>query len=309
MDMSQHILRRLITSLLVILVVSMITFVIMNILPGDPAIAALGGQVASKELVEQLREEMGLNAPLYVRYARFLIGALQGNFGRSLRTKALVTEEIAQTLPATVELMVGSLLVALSVGVPLGIVAAIWQNSWVDVLGISLATLGISVPVFWMGLILITFFSFQLSWLPASGAGSIFHAVLPSITLGFGGAAIIARMTRSSLLEVLHLDYIRTARAKGAHEQRVILVHALRNALIPVVTTVGLQIGGLLSGAVMVETVFSRPGIGRLLIQAVQSRDFPLAQALVFLVAAFYVTVNLLVDLLYKFLDPRVRFE
>jgi len=302
-----YIARRLVLSLAVVVLVSAITFLIMHILPGDPVLAALGGQATSPEVVAELRQEMGLNDPIYVQYGRFLAGALRGDFGRSLRTRALVTDEILKTLPATVQLTVAGLLFALLMGVPLGMAAAFWRNTWVDSLGISLATLGVSMPAFWLGLGLISLFSFRLGWLPAGGLGGINYLALPAITLGFGGAAIIARMTRSSLVEVLHADYIRTARAKGLRESVVLTRHALKNAMIPVITTVGLQVGALLSGAVIIEMVFSRPGIGRLLLQAVQSRDFPLAQALIFLVAGVYVTVNLLVDILYGWMDPRIR--
>ncbi|NIM92791.1 MAG: ABC transporter permease subunit [Anaerolineales bacterium] len=307
--MRQYILQRLLLSLLVVLFVSFLTFLILHLLPGDPAMAALGGQAADPEVVEQIREEMGLNDPLYVQYGRFIGGVLQGDLGRSLRTKAPVIDEITLTLPATVKLAIGGMIVALVLGIPLGIIAAVGHNTWLDWLGISVSVLGISIPVFWLGLLLISLFSFQLEWLPAGGSGGIRFVILPSIALGIGGAAIIARMTRSSLLEVFHHDYVRTARAKGIRESRVMNVHVMRNALIPIITIIGLQVGGLLSGVLLVEIVFSRPGIGRLLIQAVQSRDFPLAQALIFLIATFYVLTNLGVDLLYGFLDPRIHHQ
>lgn len=307
--MRTYLVQRIASALVVTMLVSAMTFAIMHILPGDPALAALGGQAVSAELVEQLRAELGLNDPLVVQYGRFLGGVLKGDFGRSLRTRALVVDEIAATLPATVQLVIGSLLVAIAIGLPLGIAAAIWQNTWVDWLGTSSAVLGISMPVFWLGLVLISVFSFRLGWLPSAGAGDASAMVLPSLALGFGGAAMITRMTRSSLLDTLHQMYILAARAKGVPKWRVITRHALRNALIPVITTVGLQVGGLLSGAVLIETVFSRPGVGRLLVQAVQARDFPMAQALIFMIAVFYVLINLSVDLVYKFLDPRIRIE
>ena len=307
--MLKHVIRRLAISLPVIVCVSLITFVLMHVLPGDPVLAALGGQALAPEVVSQLREEMGLNDPLYIQYSRFLFGALRGDFGRSMRTRALVTQEIAKALPPTIQLTVGGLLVALLMGIPLGIAAALRQSTWVDWFGISLATLAVSMPIFWLGLILISVFSLRLAWLPAAGHSGIRSLILPSIALGFGGGAIIARMTRSSLVEILQQDYIRTARAKGLHETAVVVRHALKNAMIPVITTVGLQVGSLLSGAVMVESVFSRPGMGRLFLQAVTSRDFPLVQALVLLVGTFYVTMNVLVDILYAWLDPRIRYE
>jgi len=307
--MLKHVIRRLAISLPVIVFVSLITFVLMHVLPGDPVLAALGGQALAPEVVAQLRAEMGLNDPLYIQYSRFLFGALRGDFGRSMRTRALVTQEIAKALPPTVQLTVGGLLVALLMGIPLGIAAALRQSTWVDWFGISLATLAVSMPIFWLGLILISVFSLRLAWMPAAGHSGIRSLILPSIALGFGGGAIIARMTRSSLVEILQQDYIRTARAKGLHETAVVVRHALKNAMIPVITTVGLQVGSLLSGAVMVESVFSRPGMGRLFLQAVTSRDFPLVQALVLLVGTFYVTMNVLVDILYAWLDPRIRYE
>ena len=307
--MLKHVIRRLAISLPVIVCVSLITFVLMHVLPGDPVLAALGGQALAPEVVAQLRAEMGLNDPLYIQYSRFLFGALRGDFGRSMRTRALVTQEIAKALPPTVQLTVGGLLVALLMGIPLGIAAALRQSTWVDWFGISLATLAVSMPIFWLGLILISVFSLRLAWMPAAGHSGIRSLILPSIALGFGGGAIIARMTRSSLVEILQQDYIRTARAKGLHETAVVVRHALKNAMIPVITTVGLQVGSLLSGAVMVESVFSRPGMGRLFLQAVTSRDFPLVQALVLLVGTFYVTMNVLVDILYAWLDPRIRYE
>jgi ABC-type dipeptide/oligopeptide/nickel transport system permease component len=307
--MGGHLLRRLALAVPLVLVVSFVTFAVMRILPGDPAMAALGGQVASSESVAEVRRQLGLDDPLYVQYGRFLAGALHGDFGRSLRTGAKVSDEIRATLPATVKLAAGGLAVALLLGVPLGVLAALRRNTWLDWTGTFLATLGMSIPTFWLGLALISLFSFRWGLLPASGQGSWKALILPSLTLGVGGAAIIARMARSSLIEVLGHDYIRTARAKGLRERAIVVRHALRNAAIPVLTTVGLQIGALLSGAVIVETVFARPGIGRLLLQGVQSRDFPLVQGLIFLIATVYVVVNTLVDLLYAWLDPRIRIE
>jgi len=307
--MGKHLVQRVALAVPLILLVSFMTFAIMRLLPGDPALAALGGQAASPEAVDELRNELGLDKPFYVQYADFLMGAVQGDFGRSLRTGTRVTEEIRTTLPATAKLAASGLAVAVLIGVPLGVVAALKRNTVVDWFAVLLSTLGISVPTFWLGLALISLFSFRWGLLPAGGGEGWRTLVLPAVTLGTGGAAIIARMTRSSLVEVLRQDYILTARAKGLGDRIVVGRHALRNALIPVLTTVGLQVGALLSGAVLVETVFSRPGIGRLLLQGVQSRDFPLVQGLIFLIATVYVVVNTLVDVLYAWLDPRIRFE
>jgi len=307
--MGKHLVQRVALAVPLILLVSFMTFAIMRLLPGDPALAALGGQAASPEAVDELRNELGLDKPFYVQYVDFLAGAVQGDFGRSLRTGTRVTEEIRTTLPATAKLAASGLAVAVLIGVPLGVVAALKRNTVVDWFAVLLSTLGISVPTFWLGLALISLFSFRWGLLPAGGGEGWRTLVLPAVTLGTGGAAIIARMTRSSLVEVLRQDYILTARAKGLGDRIVVGRHALRNALIPVLTTVGLQVGALLSGAVLVETVFSRPGIGRLLLQGVQSRDFPLVQGLIFLIATVYVVVNTLVDVLYAWLDPRIRFE
>lgn len=307
--MGRHLVRRVALAVPLILLVSFLTFAIMRLLPGDPALAALGGQAASPEAIAELRQELGLDEPFYVQYADFLAGAVHGDFGRSLRTGTRVSEEMRTALPATAKLAVGGLAVAVFLGVPLGVVAALKRNTVVDWFGVLLSTLGISVPSFWLGLALISLFSFRWGMLPAGGAEGWRALVLPAVTLGTGGAAIIARMTRASLIEVLRQDYILTARAKGLRHRIVVGRHALRNALIPVLTTVGLQVGALLSGAVLVETVFSRPGIGRLLLQGVQSRDFPLVQGLIFLIATVYVVVNTLVDVLYAWLDPRIRFD
>ena len=307
--MGRYLLRRRALAIPVVFLVSCITFVIMDLLPGDPALAALGGQMASGEAVAEIRSQLGLEDPVHVRYWRFLGGALRGDFGRSLRTGARVSEEIRITLPATAELAAGGLAVAVVLGVPLGVLAALKRDTWLDWTGVLLATLGVSVPGFWLGLALISLFSFRLGLLPAGGQGGLDALVLPAFTLGVGGAAIVARMTRSSVIEVLRQDFVRTAQAKGLRERAVIWRHALRNALIPVLTTVGLQVGALLSGAVLIETVFSRPGIGRLLLQGVQARDVPLVQALIFLIATVYVVVNTLVDVLYAWLDPRITID
>lgn len=304
--MRQYLISRLLTSAVVLALLSILTFAIMQFLPGDPALAALGGRVASPEVVAQLREQLGLNEPPLTRYAHWLGGILQGDFGRSLRTGAPVVTEIALTLRPTVELAIAGLLSALAIGLPLGLVAALRRGTWVDLTTMSLAVIGVAMPSFWLGVLLISVFAFGLGWLPSGGTGDPRFLILPGLTLGFGPAAIIARMTRSSLLEVLDEDYIRAARARGLPEGTV-LRHALRNAILPVVTTVGLLAGGLLSGAIIVEMVFSRPGVGRLLLQAVQARDFVLAQSLVFLFGGVYVVVNTAVDVAYSLLDPRIR--
>jgi ABC-type dipeptide/oligopeptide/nickel transport system permease component len=307
--MWRHITLRLATSLLVIVLLSILTFVIMHILPGDPALAALNGQPTTPAILKSMRHAMGLDKPLYMQYLDWVGGLLHGDFGTSLRTQLPVTTEIGETLPATLQLTLGGLLVAIFVGIPLGVTAAVRANTLVDWLATGIATIGVALPGFLLGLVLIFVFSFDLGWFPASGTTGIGSLVLPSITLGFGAAAIIARITRTSLVEQMQEEYVRVVRAKGVRESRVILGHALRNALIPVLTTVGLLTGGLLSGAVIIEAVFSRPGLGRLTLQAVQARDFTEAQALVFLFGVFYVGVNTLVDIAYALIDPRIRYR
>lgn len=307
--MWRHIAFRLVTSLVVIVLLSVLTFLMMHILPGDPALAALNGQPTTPAILKSMRHAMGLDKPLWLQYWDWMRGVLRGDLGISLRTQLPVVTEIRETLPSTLQLAAGGLAVAIVVGLPLGIISAVRANTWVDWLGTSIAAIGVALPGFLLGLTLIFIFSFDLGWFPASGITGLSSLVLPSITLGFGAAAIIARITRTSLVEQMNEDYVRVVRAKGVRESRVILGHALRNALIPVLTTVGLLIGGLLSGAVIIENVFSRPGVGRLIVQAVQARDFIEAQALVFLFGVFYVGVNTLIDIAYALVDPRVRYR
>ncbi len=255
-----------------------------------------------------LREQYGLNDPIHVQYLRFVGRAIQGDLGRSLQFKRPVIDEIRTQLPATLQLTAAAMVVALTVGLGLGILAAIRPHSLLDAFTMSIAMAGVSFPSFWVGLMLLLIFSLALGWLPATGTEGIERLIMPAATLGFGAAAIIARLTRSSLLEVLQQQYIVTARAKGLSFVKVVFRHALRNALIPVVTIVGLQFGNLLAGAVVIETVFSRQGIGRLLVTAILGRDFPLVQGVILFVASVYVIVNLLVDLSYALIDPRIRY-
>jgi ABC-type dipeptide/oligopeptide/nickel transport system permease component len=249
-----------------------------------------------------------LNDPIHAQYLRFVGRAIQGDLGRSLQFKRPVIDEIRTQLPATLQLTAAAMVVALTVGLGLGILAAIRPHSLLDAFTMSIAMAGVSFPSFWVGLMLLLIFSLALGWLPATGTEGIERLIMPAATLGFGAAAIIARLTRSSLLEVLQQQYIVTARAKGLSFVKVVFRHALRNALIPVVTIVGLQFGNLLAGAVVIETVFSRQGIGRLLVTAILGRDFPLVQGVILFVASVYVIVNLLVDLSYALIDPRIRY-
>ncbi len=303
----QYIIRRLLIMIPVLLGVSLIIFTMVRVIPGDPAII-LAGPHANKEQVDQIRAQLGLDRHPVVQYFSFLGDLVQGDLGRSTRTGLPVTREIMARLPNTVVLALTAIILASFLGVLTGIIAGVKQNSIFDHLSMMIALFGLSMPVFWLGLMLMLLFSIQLGWLPSVGAESWKHLILPAITLGANSTAIIARMTRSSMLEVIRLDYIRTARAKGLTEKMVIWRHALKNALIPVVTVIGLQTGTLLGGAVLTEIVFAWPGIGRLLVEAILSRDYPVVQGLVLLVATIFIFINLIVDLLYSYLDPRIRY-
>lgn len=303
-----YIVKRLLLSIPVIFGVAFMVFAMVRIVPGDPA-RIIAGEAATQEIVEGIRKDMGLDRPLLKQFATFMGNVLRGDFGRSVRSKAPVAGEIAARLPNTIRLATAGLCVAVVVGVSAGIISAIRPYSWMDTVVMLVALAGLSMPVFWSGLMLILIFAVWLGWFPAVGTGGIAHLVLPAVTLGMSTAAIIARMSRSSMLEVLRSDYIRTARAKGLGEAAVVNRHAFRNALIPVITVVGLQMGTLLSGAVLTETVFAWPGIGRLLVEGILSRDYPIVQASVLVVAMAFVMVNLLVDVLYAVVDPRIHYD
>lgn len=307
--MLRYIQIRLLASVPVILGVSILVFLMLHLLPGDPVQAMLGDTVVDKARLDQLREQLGLNDPLYVQYGRFLSKAVQGDLGRSLQRRKPVAEEIAAQLPSTLQLTVAAIGLAIVIGVALGTLAAINHNTWVDALMMLIALTGVSMPGFWLGMLLILCFSLWLGWLPASGSQGVERLILPAVALGYGAAAVIARLVRSSMLEVMRQEYITTARAKGLARVTVILRHALKNALIPVVTIIGLQIGALLAGAVVIETVFSRQGVGRLLVDGILSKDFPVVQGTVLVIATSYVLINLVVDVLYAAIDPRIRYS
>ena len=307
--MLRYVRTRLLAALPVLLGVSILVFSMLHLLPGDPAQIILGEAVTSAQDLARLRRELGFDAPLHVQYARFLGRALSGDLGRSLQSRRPVLDEILAQLPSTVQLTLAGLALAVVVGVVLGVAAATHRGSWADTLCMLLALGGLSMPAFWLGLMLIFFFALQLGWLPATGQGGLARLVLPALTLGYGAAGVIARLVRSSMLEVLRIEYVTTARSKGLAERRVVYRHALRNALIPVITIVGLQFGALLGGTVVIETVFARQGIGRLLVGAILYKDFPLVQGIVLFTASAYVLVNLLVDLGYALTDPRIRYE
>ena len=306
--MLRYLIRRLVLTIPVLIGVATLVFALIHFIPGDPAQAMLG-EGATPEEVNQLRERLGLNRPLLVQYGSFLRGLVRGDLGVSLRNDQPVTRQILERMPATAELAFASMTVAILIAVPLGIVAAVWRGTGIDFSAMTLSLVGISVPNFWLGPLLAIIFAVELGWLPVGGRGTLAHLVLPAVTLGAALAAILARMTRASLLEELREPYVLAARAKGVSRTRAILHHAFRNSLIPIVTILGLQFGVVLTGAVITETIFAWPGIGRLLIQSISFRDYPLVQGCVLLIAVTYVGVNLLTDLTYSFLDPRIRVD
>ena len=305
--MFQYTLRRILIALPAIFGVIIVVFAMVRPAPGPPAVM-LAGEFADQATIERIRERFGLDRSMPEQFLTFVSNLAQGDLGRSTRTNRLVTEDLAQFFPNTLELALGAILVALAIGIPAGMLSAIKRNTWVDAAVTFVALLGVSMPVFWFGLLAILFFSVELGWFPVAGRGSFAHLVLPAITLGVSSTAIIARMTRSSMLEVLDQDYVRTARAKGVQTRSLIAKHALRNALPPVVTVIGLQFGQLLGGAILTETVFGWPGLGRLLVDSIFARDYPMVQGLVIVFAAMFAFVNLLVDLTYERIDPRVRY-
>jgi peptide/nickel transport system permease protein len=303
----KYIFRRIILLIPILLGVTVIVFGIMFLTPGDPAILMLGENAPQAEL-EALRERLGLDQPAYVQYGLWLGRAVQLDFGRSIRSGRPVTREITARLPATLELALLATLLAIAVGVPLGVLSATRPNTAVDHAATVAAFGGLAMPVFWQGLILILLFALVLGWLPPSGRlGGWQYYVLPTITLGTSAVAAITRMTRATMLETLSQDYVRTARSKGLPERSIVYRHALRNALIPVVTVIGLQFGQLLSGAVITETIFSWPGIGRLAVDSIRAKDFPTVQGAVMVFAVMYAVVNLFTDVLYAYLDPRLK--
>lgn len=305
--MRRYLIKRLLALVPVLWGVSTFVFLIIHLIPGDPVDLMLG-ETAEPADKAALRSALGLDKPLWRQYGQFLGHLARGDLGRSLHTKRPVLETIAIRFPATAELAMASLLLAIVVALPLGICAASRQYSWVDLGSMGLALLGVSIPHFWLGPMLILAFSVGLDWLPVSGREGWPHLVLPTVTLGTALASILARLTRASMLEVIRMDYVTVARAKGLRESLVIGRHALKNALIPLITVLGLQMGALLSGAIITETVFAWPGIGRLTVQAIHSRDYPLVQGCVLVIATLYVVINLLTDLAYAWADPRIKY-
>jgi ABC-type dipeptide/oligopeptide/nickel transport system permease component len=334
--MARYLLRRLALTIPILLGVSLLVFLMLHSAGGDPAQTILGAR-ADPESIAALRRELGLDRPLLVQYAAFLSGAVRGDFGRSYRSNTPVTAEIAARFPATIELAVAAMAIAVAAGVVFGTLAAVRRHSILDYVSSTVVLLGVSIPTFWLGLILIIIFGLWLRWLPISGRvnprlgadpslpfltltsllqgnwavakDALRHLILPALTLAAWPAAIVARMTRASLIESLGQDYVRTARGKGLPEQLIVVSHAARNALLPVLTVVGLEFGTLLGGAVVTETIFSWPGLGQLTVTAIGARDYQIVQGVVVLLGAVFVLLNLLVDVLYAVLDPRIRYE
>jgi glutathione transport system permease protein len=306
--MFQYVLKRLLGILPTLAIVGLLVFFFVHLLPGDPARLA-AGQDATPETVQMVREDLGLDKPLQVQFARWAGGIAHGDLGRSLRSKRPVIVEIGERFMPTLWLTLWSMAWAVLFGLAVGIIAAVWRNRWPDRLGMALAVSGISFPAFALGLVGMEVFSVKLNLLPTTGADSWRHYILPSFTLGAAVAAVMARFTRSAFVDILGEDYVRTARAKGVAQIDVILRHCLRNALIPVVTMMGLQFGFLLGGSIVVEKVFTWPGLGRLLVDSVEMRDYPVLQALVLLFSLEFILINLIVDVLYGVIDPRVRYE
>ncbi len=315
--MFTYIVRRLILVPFLLLGITLVVFILIRLAPGDPITAQYGLKLSEADPVkiERLREELGLNDPFMVQYGRYLGNLLRGDFGTSLTTKAPVLHEIKARFPATLELTIASMLIVILFSIPLGILAALKRGSWLDNGLMAFSLFGVSMPAFWMGIMLILVFSLLLGWFPTSGRGSgplfgrLEYLVLPAVTLGFAIMGLNSRIMRSTMLEVLDEDYIRTAHAKGQKKRIVLMRHALRNALIPIITLFGIQFAGLLGGAVIIEMIFGWPGLGRLAVTATMRRDYPLIMGTVLLFSFFYLIANLLVDVLYTFIDPRIRYE
>jgi peptide/nickel transport system permease protein len=302
-----YVARRMVTAVAVLWGVTTVVFLLLQVIPGDPAEAMLAGSGATQAEIDQARQRLGLDDPLLVQYGDYLLSALRGDLGRSLYSNRPITLTIAEQLPATLQLAAAALLVAVTLGLGLGILAALRSDTWVDQVVMGVAVLGVSVPVYWSGLVLIWLFSIKLQWLPATGVNGWQHLVMPAMVLGLVGAGPIARLVRASLINALRADYVTLARAKGLPNTTVLGWHALRNALIPAVTLIGLQAGFLLGGTVVTEAVFARPGLGRLVVEAVLAKDLPVVRGVVLLIATIYVVINLLVDLATLSLDPRLR--
>lgn len=306
--MLNYFFKRLLGLIPTLLIVAVLVFAFVHMLPGDPARLAAGPQ-ADEATVALVRQDLSLDKPLLSQFTHFVTHAVRGDFGLSMRSKQPVSEEIGSRFMPTLWLTLVSMIWSVVIGMGIGVASAVWRNRWPDRLGMTLAVSGISFPAFAMGMLLMQVFSVQLGWLPTMGADSWKSYILPSITLGAAVAAVMARFTRSAFVEVLHEDFVRTARAKGLNEMRVVFKHALRNAMIPVITMMGLQFGFLLGGSIVVEVVFNWPGLGRLLVDSVEMRDYPVIQALVLLFSLEFILINLVVDVLYAVINPTIRYK
>jgi len=303
-----YIVRRLILLLPVLLGVSLVSFGLLQLVPGDPALI-LAGEEATEEVLARIRHEYGLNQPLPVQFLAYLRHAVTGDLGISIQSRQPVAVLLGQRFPFTLKLAFLAIVVSATLGVVAGVIAATRRNSTLDLAALLGSLVGISLPIFWLGLLAILVFAVKLRWLPAGGTGTLAHLILPALVLGAASSAVIARTTRASMLEVLRQDYVRTARAKGVDERLVIYRHALKNAMIPILTVFGLEFGYNLGGAVLTETVFSLPGVGRLIVEGIFARDYPVVQGALLLVATTFVLVNLLTDVAYAFFDPRIRYD
>jgi peptide/nickel transport system permease protein len=307
--MVTYISQRLLQAVPVLVGISVLSFAMLHLVPGDPVSIFAGDKPLTPDRAAELRHQYGLDRPLVVQYLDYASHAVRGDLGVALRSQRPVLDSILEVLPGTAQLTLAALGMAAMLGITLGILAAVAHGTWLDTAVMAVAMLGISTPVFYSSLLLILLFSFTLAWLPATGQGGLERLILPATALGLSSSAVLARLVRSSMLEVLRQEYVTTARAKGLAPPLVVLRHALKNALIPAVTMLGLQLGALLGGAVVTETIFSRPGIGRLAVDAILNRDFPLVQGTVLFAAAIYVMVNLVVDMSYAVIDPRIRYR
>ena len=310
--MINYTIKRIFQVIPVLLIVSIIVFSVMHLLPGDPTLLMLAGAEGGsipQERLDELRIIMGLDKPLYEQYYKFISNAISGDLGTSIRLRTPVTEILLQKFPYTIKLSLLGLMIAIFLGVVIGLVAALFKDTWLDHFSMTFSLIGVSMPIYWLGLLLILIFSINLNIFPSSGATGWKSIVLPALTLGFVSAGLISRLLRSSLLEVLNEDYIRTAKGKGLTDKIILIKHALKNAMIPVITILGLQFGNMLAGAVVTETVFSRPGLGRLVVNGILWKDYPLVQGTVLFIAFIYVFVNLFVDISYYWFDPRIKIK
>ncbi|MDH4617889.1 ABC transporter permease [Brevibacillus sp. AY1] len=305
--MCKRFLGRILASIVVVFGALVFVFCILYLLPGDPVLSILDPATATPEMIENMRKELGLDQPFHIQFGNYFAGILQGDFGTSLVNSDPVLPKILLHFPATLALTLASTIFSVVIGIVLGVLSAIHRNSWIDIVARLVGLFGISMPTFWSGILLILIFSVYLGWFPAMGSDGFMSLILPSLALGFVGAGFIVRMVRNSMLEVIHEHFIVTLRSKGLSEKAVMYRHALRNALIPAITIIGIHIGDLLAGTVIIETVFSRQGIGRVIADAIMARDLPVVQGVIFFSAIVYVVVNLLVDLSYSLVDPRVR--